>query len=245
MQTINTIKPYDENAAKKEQVRTMFNRIAFRYDLLNRLLSFGIDRYWRKKTVAQVTARHPKSVLDVATGTGDLALGLARAIPTATVTGVDLSADMLAIGRRKIEKKGLTNVAALIEGDGEHLPFATGAFEAVTTGFGIRNFENIPAGLAEMYRVLQPGGSVHILEFSMPRETLFGALYHFYFRRMLPFIGGLLTGEYKAYRYLQRSVEDFPSGDRFAALMQQAGFTALTQTPLTRGLTILYCGKKA
>lgn len=238
------VKPYGEKAAKKEQVRTMFDRIAFRYDFLNRLLSFGIDRGWRRKMVRMVTAGRPAAILDLATGTGDLAIGLARANPAATVTGADLSPDMLAVGRRKIEKKKIGNIAGMIEADGERLPFPEASFDAVTIGFGIRNFENIPAGLSEMFRVLKPGGRVYVLEFAMPKGKIFGALYHFYFRRMLPFIGGLFTGEYKAYRYLQRSVEDFPYGDRFVPLMRDAGFDGIAQTVLTRGLTIIYNGQK-
>lgn len=238
------IKPYGGDAAKKEQVRTMFDRIAFRYDFLNRLLSFGIDRGWRRKTVRMVASGRPAAILDLATGTGDLAIGLARANPAATVTGADLSPDMLAVGRRKIEKKKIGNIAGMIEADGERLPFPEASFDAVTIGFGIRNFENIPAGLSEMFRVLKPGGRVYVLEFAMPKGKIFGALYHFYFRRMLPFIGGLFTGEYKAYRYLQRSVEDFPYGDRFVPLMRDAGFDGIAQTVLTRGLTIIYNGQK-
>ena len=222
----------------------MFDRIAFRYDFLNRLLSFGIDRGWRRKMVRMVTAGRPAAILDLATGTGDLAIGLARANPAATVTGADLSPDMLAVGRRKIEKKKIGNIAGMIEADGERLPFPEASFDAVTIGFGIRNFENIPAGLSEMFRVLKPGGRVYVLEFAMPKGKIFGALYHFYFRRMLPFIGGLFTGEYKAYRYLQRSVEDFPYGDRFVPLMRDAGFDGIAQTVLTRGLTIIYNGQK-
>ncbi len=240
-----TVKPYREESTKKEQIRTMFDRIAFRYDFLNRVLSFGIDRGWRRRTVRSVQADRPETILDVATGTGDLAIGLARALPGTQVTGVDLAPAMLAVGRRKVARKRIAGVAALLEGDAENLPFEAGSFEAVTAGFGVRNFGDIPAGLAEMHRVLRPDGSVHILEFSMPPGRIFGKLYVFYFRRLLPFIGGVISGEGRAYRYLQQSVEDFPYGDRFAGLMEQAGFTNITQTPLTRGLAIIYRGVKA
>ena len=241
---MSDVRPYSESATKKEQVRTMFDRIAFRYDFLNRLLSFGVDVGWRKKTVRAVKADHPAAILDLATGTGDLAIMLARKIPQAVVTGADLSPEMLEIGRRKIAKKKIPNISGLIEADAEALPFGEATFDALTVGFGVRNFGDIPAGLAEMYRVLRPGGHVYILEFAMPAGRVFGALYHFYFRRMLPFIGGVFSGEHKAYRYLQRSVEDFPYGDRFVKLMEDAGFENISQTPLTKGLAITYRGER-
>ena len=238
------IKPYSDIETKKEQVRTMFNRIAFRYDFLNRLLSFGVDVGWRKKTVRLVQKDEPSAILDLATGTGDLAIVLARRMPQAAVTGADLSPGMLEIGRLKIARKRLANVVGMVEADAEALPFADGAFDAVTVGFGVRNFGDIPAGLAEMCRVLRPGGRVYVLEFAMPEGRVFGALYHFYFRRMLPFIGGLFSGEHKAYRYLQRSVEDFPYGSRFVELMRNAGLENISQVPLTRGLVVIYRGEK-
>lgn len=222
----------------------MFNRIAFRYDFLNRFLSFGVDIGWRKKVVRMVTADAPTSILDVATGTGDLAIMLARANPRAEITGVDLSPDMLAAGRKKVAEKGIANIVAMVEGDAEHLPFADETFDTVTVAFGVRNFENIPAGLAEINRVLKTGGKMYVLEFAMPKSKIFGTLFHFYFRRLLPFIGGLVSGEHKAYRYLQQSVEAFPYGERFTALMEETGFVENSRHGMTDDLAIIYRGIK-
>ncbi|MCD8186773.1 MAG: bifunctional demethylmenaquinone methyltransferase/2-methoxy-6-polyprenyl-1,4-benzoquinol methylase UbiE [Rikenellaceae bacterium] len=241
---MSEIKPYDQADGKKEQVRNMFDRIAFRYDFLNRLLSLGIDVGWRKKTVRTVQSDRPFTILDVATGTADLALMLARRIPQARITGVDLSPEMLERGRKKIRKREIANIAALIEADAEALPFPRESFDAVTVGFGVRNFGNIPAGLDEMYRILKPGGHVYVLEFALPEGKIFGSLFLFYFRRLLPFIGGVVSGERKAYRYLQRSVGDFPYGERFSGLLAQAGFCRVTQQLFTRGIAILYRAEK-
>lgn len=220
----------------------MFNRIAFRYDFLNRFLSFGVDTLWRRRVVAMTGKIGTGKILDVATGTGDLALMLSRANPAAAVTGIDLSPQMLDIARSKIaRRKAAIDVC---EGDAENLPFTEGMFDAVTVGFGVRNFENIDQGLREMHRVLRAGGTILILEFSMPENKLFGALYTFYFRRLLPFIGGVVSGEAGAYRYLQESVEAFEYGNRFAEKMSSCGFSEITQTRLTQGLAIIYKGVK-
>ena len=240
-----TVKPYDTRGSKKEQVRTMFDRIAFRYDFLNRMLSFGVDTGWRRKVGKRVRQDRPGTILDVAAGTGDLAVLLARTNPGATVTGIDLSPEMLAVPRRKAARKKAANIVALAEGDAENLPFADDSFDVVTVGFGVRNFEHPERGMKEICRVLKPGGKVYVLEFAMPRNRVFGAFYLFYFRKLLPFIGGTVSGEKKAYRYLQQSVEAFPWGDRFAALMEQAGFRENTQESVTGRLAILYRGVKA
>jgi demethylmenaquinone methyltransferase/2-methoxy-6-polyprenyl-1,4-benzoquinol methylase len=191
-----------------------------------------------------VASDGPAAILDLATGTGDLAIGLARRMPRAAVTGVDLSPEMLEVARRKVARRGIPNITALIEGDAEALPFADGVFDAVTVGFGVRNFGNIPAGLAEIYRVLRPGGQVTILEFGMPQGKIFGALYRLYFRRLLPAIGGIFSRQQRAYRYLQRSAEEFPYGERFVALLRAAGFTGVSSTPLTGGVAAIYRGAK-
>ncbi|MDR2936013.1 MAG: bifunctional demethylmenaquinone methyltransferase/2-methoxy-6-polyprenyl-1,4-benzoquinol methylase UbiE [Rikenellaceae bacterium] len=253
------IKPYDQQAEKGDQVRTMFDRIALRYDLLNHLLSMGVDRSWRRRTVQRVKAvvgedtegglwakengLSPK-ILDVATGTGDLALMLARAIPEARITGVDLSSGMLKIATRKVACGNLGGRIALCKADVTALPFSDGGFDAVTVAFGVRNFEQIGAGLAEMARVLRPDGKLYVLEFSMPANKVIGSLYAFYFRKMLPWIGGVISGERQAYRYLQRSVEAFPYGDRFERMLLDAGFSQAGQARWTSGLVTLYTATK-
>ncbi len=258
------IKPYDQQAEKGGQVRTMFDRIALRYDLLNHLLSAGIDRSWRRRTVRRVKAGvsvhgagwdtdgepwskesgpFPK-ILDVATGTGDLALMLSRAMPEARITGADLSPGMLEIAARKVVRKNLGGRITLREADATALPFPNGGFDAVTVAFGVRNFERIGAGLAEMARVLRPGGKLYVLEFSMPSNKIIGNLYAFYFRKVLPWIGGVISGERQAYRYLQRSVEAFPYGDRFEGMLLEAGFLQAEQARWTGGLVTLYTATK-
>ena len=223
----------------------MFDRIAFRYDILNRIMSFGIDTRWRKRMVRMIREDAPHTMLDVATGTGDMAILMGRSMPDTSITGVDLSPQMLAVGRKRVERKKVANVIAMREGDAENLPFTDRSFGAVTVVYGVRNFGDIPQGLREMYRVLKPGGKIYIQEFGMPEGKVFGKLFHFYFRRWLPFIGGVVSGEYKAYRYLQNSVEDFPYGDRFAAMLGEAGFENVSQTRLTQGVSIIYRGEKS
>lgn len=239
-----SVKPYEENEPKKEQVRTMFDRIAFRYDLLNRMLSFGIDTGWRRKLVRMVKAESPANVLDLATGTGDLAIMLAKKIPGTGITGVDLSSEMLAIAKKKVAKKGLGARINLREGDAEALAFEDNTFDACTIGFGVRNFGNIEKGIAEIYRVLKPGGRIYVLEFGMPENKLFGALFNFYFRKLLPFLGGVVSGEKKAYKYLQESVEEFPYGERFSGILGRSGFEKRTLKNMTFGVSIIYTGEK-
>ncbi len=269
------------NPSKKEQVRGMFNAIAPRYDLLNHLLSLGIDRRWRARVVRMAAAAlHPGSnrgktpaqasaegrpgepdtrpgtptaeqthtgimassgsaprILDVATGTGDLAIALARR--GFAVTGVDLSAEMLAVGRGKVAKTGLP--IEMVEGDAEQLPFADGTFDGVTAGFGVRNFGDLQAGLCEMHRVVRPGGRIFVLEFSMPRRrSLLGVFYRIYFRRILPAVGRLISRDKGAYRYLPDSVESFPHGAAFETEMAAAGFSAPISKKLMGGIASIY-----
>lgn len=238
------VKPYSVEGSKKSQVSAMFNRIAPYYDLLNRVLSLGIDRSWRKKAIALLEGSHPRQILDVATGTADVALETARRISPDSIVGVDISADMLAIGRQKISTQGLDKVIRLEEADSENLPFADNTFDAVTVAFGVRNFEHLEQGLAEMRRVLRPGGQVVILEFSKPAAFPFKQLFHFYFKNILPFIGKMTSKDPKAYRYLYESVQAFPDGDAFLEVLQKTGYNNNRCIPLTLGICSIYSGQK-
>lgn len=240
------IKPHnDDPAGKKEQVREMFDSIARRYDLLNHLLSMNIDRRWRSKVVRMIRHQNPVSILDIATGTGDLAIAAGRALPAAAITGMDLSPEMLRIGRAKVATRFPEREFPMVEGDAEHLPFGEASFEAVTCGFGVRNFEELRVGLREMNRVLTPGGRVYILEFSMPSpHNILGKLYRFYFRRILPGIGRLVSKDVRAYAYLPESVGEFPYGERFCGMLGEAGFAAPQMTVLMGGIATIYTAEK-
>jgi demethylmenaquinone methyltransferase/2-methoxy-6-polyprenyl-1,4-benzoquinol methylase len=242
------MKPYADNDPKGGQVRRMFDFIAPRYDMLNRLLSLGIDQGWRRRAVRCVV-RHMDGneasvgnpgILDVATGTGDMAIELARAMPRARITGVDISEGMLAVGREKIARARFSDRATLVRGDAAGL--ASEGFDIVTAAFGVRNFEDLQKGIEGMRRALRPGGMIAILEFSTPRNRLFGALYRFYFHRVLPLVGGWVSGDGKAYRYLPLSVEEFPSPDDFLRLLENNGFADCRASPLTFGVAQLYIG---
>lgn len=239
-----SIKPYDSAAPKTEQVRTMFDRIAPRYDLLNHTLSFNVDRLWRRRTVAVVRRDAPGRIVDIATGTGDLAIALARALPGARITGVDLSPEMLAVARRKVEARGLGERIRLEEGDAEHLALPSAEADAVSVAFGVRNFDDPLKGLRELHRLLRPGGRIVILEFSRPGNRLFRALYEWYSFRLLPFVGGLVSREKRAYEYLPASVSAFPSGEDFLALLRRAGFTACEARSQSWGIAHIYTGIK-
>lgn len=238
------VKPYNTQKSKKEEVRTMFDRIAPRYDLLNHTLSLSIDRLWRRRVVAIVRRQRPQHVLDIATGTGDLAIALARGIEGVRVTGIDLSEQMLAVARCKVEKTGLADRIALQQGDAEHLTAASGGADAVTVAFGVRNFADLGAGLAELHRVLRPGGRVVILEFSRPRNRIFRALYEFYTYRILPRIGGAVSHDKQAYEYLPASVGEFPAPEAFLEAMTRAGFRECRARSLSLGIAQIYTGTK-
>lgn len=238
------VKPYSEEGSKKSQVSAMFNRIAPYYDLLNRVLSLGIDRSWRKKAIALLKGGKPRHILDVATGTADVALMTARRLSPEQIIGIDISTEMLDIGRQKITRQRLDAIIQLQEGDSENLPFPNNTFDAVTVAFGVRNFEHLENGLAEMLRVLKPGGQVVILEFSQPTAFPFKQLFHFYFRNILPFVGRITSKDPKAYRYLYESVQAFPDGERFLEVLQKIGYKSNRCIPLTLGICSIYSAFK-
>ena len=226
---------------RKRAVRDMFNAIARRYDLLNHLLSAGVDIYWRRRALALVRHEAPRRLLDVATGTGDFAIA-ARRLGAERIVAADVALEMVRLGVPKAAGGGGAAIDWL-GGDAERLPFAAGSFDLVTAAFGVRNFGDIPAGLAEARRVLRPGGELVVLDFTEP--TLFGFrhLYRFYFRRVLPVVGGLISGNRRAYSYLPQSVGDFPQGPAFLELMEEAGFEDNRHVPLTLGISAVYQGR--
>ncbi len=228
---------------KKQQVRAMFNDIAPRYDLLNHLLSANIDKSWRKKVRKELENIHPEIILDVATGTGDLAIELAK-LPVKKIIGIDIAAEMLEVGRVKVKNKGLDQLIELQVGDSEHIHFDDNHFDAVSVAFGVRNYENLSKGLKEMQRVLKPGGKVVILEFSKPAAFPMKNIYRFYFNHILPTIGKVVSKNSSAYTYLPNSVAAFPEGDVFMEKMQQAGFKQARQHRLSFGIATLYIGTK-
>lgn len=239
-----SVVPYkDQNDGKKSQVATMFNNIAGKYDFLNHFLSAGIDIVWRKKAVRLLAPEKPKLILDIATGTADFAIEALRLNPD-KIVGVDISEGMLAVGRQKLVKKGLTDKIELKYGDSENLPFADNTFDAITVAFGVRNFENLEQGLADMYRVLKPGGTAVVLEFSKPRSFPMKQLYHFYFKNILPVVGKIVSKDNAAYTYLPESVQAFPDGERFIGIYQKVGFKNTKWHSLTFGISSIYIGKK-
>ncbi|KAA9339639.1 bifunctional demethylmenaquinone methyltransferase/2-methoxy-6-polyprenyl-1,4-benzoquinol methylase UbiE [Hymenobacter busanensis] len=240
-----SVVPYkDDPTGKKSQVAHMFNSIAGKYDFLNHFLSAGTDIYWRRKAVGELRQLRPARILDIATGTGDFAFETLRVGPEVQVTGVDISEGMLEVGRRKVRERGLGHRIELQLGDSENLPFDDNTFDAVTASFGVRNFENLPQGLAEMRRVLRPGGKLVILEFSKPRTFPFKQAYNFYFRHILPVFGKLISKDQSAYTYLPESVQAFPDGPAFLAVLQQVGFTSPQWQPLTFGISSIYTATK-
>jgi demethylmenaquinone methyltransferase/2-methoxy-6-polyprenyl-1,4-benzoquinol methylase len=238
------IKPYEQDAEKKQQVSKMFNNISGKYDFLNHFLSAGIDRRWRKKAIAALKEIQPKIILDVATGTGDLALEAQKQLNPEKIIGIDIAVKMLDIGRGKIKKKGLAEIMTLEEGDSENLPFEDNSFDAVIVAFGVRNFANVEKGLQEMTRVLRPGGKCVILEFSKPKVFPIKQLYNFYFSSILPGIGRMTSKDKKAYAYLYESVQAFPEGKVFEELLQKIGLKNTTCEALTMGICSIYTGIK-
>lgn len=238
------MKPYDEIRPKGEQVREMFDRIAPAYDRLNDIMSLRVARLWRRKMAGIVAKLQPRKILDLATGTGDMAILLAKRIRGAHITGADPSEGMLAIAAQKTEKKRLANRIELEVAEAENLPYGEGCFDAVTVVFGVRNFHDIGAGLREMHRVLRRKGMVFIMEFSMPRGKIFGPVYRFYFRKWLPLVGGRLSGDKNAYTYLPESVAEFPDWEKFTELMWECGFANVKSKALFFGVARIYKGEK-
>ena len=232
-----------QNKGKKEQVRTMFNDIAGKYDFLNHFLSAGIDKLWRKKVRNLLKPKNPQTILDVATGTGDLAIELTKLKPQ-SVVGIDIAADMLKVGKQKVKKRGLFPLVTLEVGDSEHIQYPDNYFDAVTVAFGVRNYENLNKGLKEMHRVMKPEGMVVILEFSKPHTFPVKNLYNFYFKNILPLLGKIVSKNNRAYTYLPESVSLFPEDEAFLNEMKKAGYKNRHQQRLTFGIATLYTGTK-
>lgn len=238
------VTPYkNQTTSKREQVAAMFDNIAPKYDFLNQLLSLGIHKGWRRKAIRLLEVRKPKTILDIATGTADFAIEAMKLNPT-KVVGVDISEGMLKLGRDKINKLGLQNKIELKTGDSESLPFSDNSFDAITVGFGVRNFENLEKGVADIYRVLNPDGMLVILEFSKPIHFPVKQVYNFYFKYVTPFVGKLFSKDSSAYTYLPESVNAFPAGDEFLKILNKAGFKETKAISLTFGIASIYIARK-
>lgn len=243
------VNPYrGDTRCKTEQVRDMFDSIAPAYDFMNRMMTFGIDRLWRRKAVRMLASGPHADILDVATGTGDLALLLARSLRPATVTGIDLSEGMLEVARRKASAD--TGAAAsgtkmtFLAADCLHLPMPDGTYDIVTAAYGVRNFEHLLRGYREMYRVLRPGGTLCVIELSTPTSPLVKPLYRFYTRHIIPLAGRIVSHDVRAYSYLPESIAAVPQGESMLALMREAGFSATEHHPLTFGVCTIYIARK-
>ena len=237
-----TVTPYSSDGSKREQVEQMFDAISPKYDLLNRLFSLGIDQGWRRKVIRMVGEKPVERLLDVATGTADLAI--MAATKAERITGIDISEGMLKHGRTKVEQRGLSQRITLQQADSTALPFADATFEAVTVAFGVRNFEDLSKGLREMLRVLKPGGRLFILEFSKPQRAPMKQLFRFYFHHVMPFIGRMVSKDAAAYTYLPKSVDAFPQGTEFLGLLTAAGGQSPQARSLTGGIATLYTAHK-
>lgn len=239
------MKPYNEEQSKKEQVEEMFDNIAPNYDRLNHILSLNIDRIWRRRVMRIVRRSKARRIMDLATGTGDLAIAMAKRVDRTQILGVDLSEEMLAVARTKIQKQGLEERIMLEKGDAENLTMvADGSLDAVTVAFGVRNFENMERGLSEIYRTLRPGGKLVVLEFSMPKDRLIRWIYSQYAHRLLPRIGGMISKDKRAYTYLPDSVEEFPSPERFAEIVRSVGFSSVRLRSQSFGIAYIYDATK-
>jgi len=238
------VTPYkDSKLTKKKQVEQMFDNISDNYDGLNRVISLGTDIKWRKKVVARVAASNPKSILDIATGTGDLAIQMANT-GAKKVVGLDLSEGMLKVGRKKISQKGLGSKIEMVQGDSENLPFQENSFDAITVAFGVRNFENLEKGLEEIFRVLKPGGIFVVLETSVPTKFPYKQGYRLYSNLILPMIGKMFSKDKDAYSYLSKSAANFPYGIAFNNILQKIGFIDVEDLPQTFGVSTIYIASK-
>ena len=237
-----TVKPYAQEGSKREQVEQMFDRISPKYDLLNRLLSMGTDQGWRRKVIRLLGQEPVGQLLDVATGTADLAIMASKVAKQ--VTGADISAGMLEHGRAKVEKAGLADRITLVQADAADLPFPDNTFDAITVAFGVRNFEDLHRGIRGMARVLRPGGRLLVLEFSQPRTTPFKQIFRFYFHHIMPLIGRLVSKDEAAYTYLPESVDAFPQGKEFELIVQECGLREVRSRQLTFGVATLYTARK-
>ncbi|TDE13762.1 bifunctional demethylmenaquinone methyltransferase/2-methoxy-6-polyprenyl-1,4-benzoquinol methylase UbiE [Dyadobacter psychrotolerans] len=239
-----SVVPYkDKDGSKREQVAEMFDNISPKYDLLNHLLSGGVDIYWRKRAIKLLRKQQPKVILDIASGTGDFAIE-ALSLHPEKIIGVDISEGMLAVGREKIKKLGKQDIITLQSGDSENLSFKNNYFDAVIVSFGVRNFQNLLAGLTEMNRVMKSDGTCVVVEFSKPRSFPFKQFYNFYFKYILPLIGKTVSKDSSAYTYLPESVQAFPDGEAFLEIFKKAGFKNTKCIPLTFGICTIYTGQK-
>jgi demethylmenaquinone methyltransferase / 2-methoxy-6-polyprenyl-1,4-benzoquinol methylase len=238
------VKPYDNSDNKKVQIEQMFDNVASKYDFLNQTLSGGLHNTWRKKAIAQLANRQPKDILDIATGTADLAIA-AMVLKPNKIIGVDLSEGMLELGRKKLIEKKLDHIISLEKGDAENLRFPENSFDAIMVSFGIRNFENLEKGLISMYRCLRPNGQLMVLEFSKPKNVFVKAYYYFHNRVFVQLMGKLFSKDSRAYKYLPASVAAFPEGDEFLSIMRKSGYQNVKDIRLTFGVVSIYNGFKS
>ncbi len=241
----DSVVPYkDSELSKKQQVAGMFNDIACRYDFLNRFLSGGIDIKWRKKAISQLIELKPKMILDVATGTADVAIMASRLLNPDKIIGIDISDGMLEMGRKKTAKLGLEGSIELLNGDSEAINFNDNSFDAVTVAFGVRNFQHLETGLQEIKRVLKPGGKLVVLEFSKPKMPFVRSVYNFYMKIVTPNMGKLFSKNRDAYQYLDESIKKFPEGKKFTDILDNLGYKKTYNKPLSLGICSIYCGEK-
>jgi len=237
------VKPYNTDKSKKEEVAQMFNNISARYDFLNHFLSLGIDHIWRRKAVNKLREIQPKRILDLATGTGDFAIALLKLNPS-QIIGMDISSGMLGVGKNKMKAKHVSHIIDMQLGDSENMPFEDGYFDAITVGFGVRNYEHLEKGLSEMLRVTRSGGKIVILEFSKPKRFPIKQAFGFYSRFIIPFFGKRISKDEKAYAYLPESVAAFPEGKAFTDILSKLGYNQVESTLVSGGIATIYTGIK-